>query len=122
MGMMNLTSSDILSNAGLRMAQTGASRQAQLSQMAASSPNLAKIDASAKQFESVFATEMLKPMFDGLGDGKGMFGGGQGEKVFTDMMMQQYGKSIAENDSLGIADQIKGQLLKLQEGQNNGHG
>lgn len=76
--------------------------------------DLKKVEATAKEFEAVFATEMLKPMFEGLKT-DGMFDGGKGEEIFRGMMLDQYGKKIAETGCLGIADHVKEELLRIQE-------
>jgi Rod binding domain-containing protein len=74
---------------------------------------------AAKEFEAVFTTEMMKPMFDGL-DTDGMFGGGKGEEVFRSMLLDEYGKIMAQSDTFGLADQVKQQLIMMQEKANNG--
>lgn len=109
-----LTSSDAAGNLLVRQAETKSAYDKKTNSLAASNPNAKKIDEAAKNFESVFATEMLKPMFADTADG-GPYGGGQGEKIFNSMQLTQFGKMIGQNDSLGIAQTIKGDLLRLQE-------
>ncbi len=70
---------------------------------------------SARDFEAVFATEMLTPMYEGL-EVDPTFGGGHGEEMFRTMMLDEYGKQIAANDSFGMVHQIADTLLKAQEG------
>ncbi len=72
-----------------------------------------KINGAAQDFESVFVSEMLKPMFETVGVDD-MFGGGKGEEVFRGMMVQEMGKSIAKQGGLGIADQVRAELIKIQ--------
>lgn len=76
--------------------------------------NMAAVEAAAKDFEAVFITEMLRPMFDGIEVDK-RFGGGRGEEVFRSMMIDEYGKAVAEAGGIGMADHIKAELLKAQE-------
>lgn len=76
--------------------------------------NMKQIEAAAKEFEAVFVTEMLKPMFSGLKPDP-MFGGGKGEEIFQGFMLQEYGKNIAEHHSIGIADHVKAEMIRLQE-------
>ncbi len=76
--------------------------------------DLAEIEATAKDFEAMFVSEMIKPMFEGL-DTAPPFGGGKTEDVFRGMMLQEYGKMIAETGQLGIADVVKAEMIKLQE-------
>lgn len=71
------------------------------------------IEAAAQDFEAVFLSEMMKPMFEGLETG-GEFGGGQAEEVFRGFMIQEYGKILAETGTIGIADQVKAELIKRQ--------
>ena len=74
---------------------------------------LDKIEETAKEFEAVFVAEMMKPMFKELKT-DGMFGGGKGEEVFRGMMLQEYGKNIASSGTLGIADNIKAAMIRMQ--------
>ncbi len=74
----------------------------------------ADIAEAAKDFEAMFVTEMMKPMFEGL-EVDEQFGGGKGEEVFRGMMLEEYGKMMAESGQIGIADSIKAQLLSMQE-------
>ena len=77
-------------------------------------PN-ANIDKTAQDFEAMFATQMLQPMFEGVGVDP-TFGGGHGEEVMRSFLLQEYGKVIAKSDRLGIAKQIKAEMLRVQEG------
>lgn len=74
----------------------------------------AKAEKAAKDFESVFVSEMIKPMFDMI-DVDDTFGGGKGEEVFRGMMVQEYGKMITAQGGIGIADRVKAELLREQE-------
>ena len=49
-----------------------------------------------KEFESVFLTEMLRPIFDSLETNE-LFGGGSGERIMSSMMIDQYGQAMAKN-------------------------
>lgn len=73
---------------------------------------------AAEDFEAVFISEMLKPMFNMI-EVDETFGGGKGEEVFRDIMVQEYGKMIAKQGGIGLAQHIKDELIKIQEhGQN----
>lgn len=76
----------------------------------------AKLERAAKEFESVFISEMMKPMFEGL-ETDGLFGGGQGEKIFRGIMLQEVGKVIASSDRVGIAPKIKDAMIRMQSEQ-----
>lgn len=74
----------------------------------------AKIRATAEDFEAVFLTEMLRPAFEQLST-DGLTGGGQGEKIYRSLMVQEYGKAIANTGGIGLADSVYRDILKLQE-------
>jgi len=69
---------------------------------------------AAEDFEAVFISQMLAPMFEGL-DTDGYFGGGPGEDVYRSMLVEHYGKSIARAGGFGLADAVQREILKLQE-------
>lgn len=77
-----------------------------------------RLDAVAKDFEAMFVTEMMKPMFEQIKPDE-RFGGGKGEEIFRGMMLQEYGKMMAETGQLGIADSVKQELLRMQEEASN---
>lgn len=74
----------------------------------------AAIRKAAQEFESVFLSQMMAPMFEGLGEGD-LFGGGSSAKIYRSMMVQEYGKAIARSGGIGIADSVEREILKLQE-------
>lgn len=71
------------------------------------------LEETARDFEAVFISEMIKPMFEGI-ETDGQFGGGKGEEVFRGMMIQEYGKAIAKKDITGIQTQVKSKLIEMQ--------
>ena len=80
----------------------------------ATAKNAAQAEKVAKEFEAVFINEFLGSMFDGIKT-DGPFGGGPGEEIFRSLMLEQYSKTIANQGGFGLADQVKRQLLSLQE-------
>jgi len=74
------------------------------------------IRKTATEFEAVFATQMLEPMFEELSQ-DGMFGGGHAEGIYQSLMVQEFGAIIAARGSLGIADIVSREMLKIQEAQ-----
>ncbi|MRG73871.1 hypothetical protein GH722_19095 [Alphaproteobacteria bacterium HT1-32] len=70
---------------------------------------------AAKDFEAVFISSMIQPMFESL-ETDGMFGGGQGEKVFRSMMVQEYGRKMVDAGGIGLADKVYEAMLQAQEG------
>ena len=67
----------------------------------------------AKQFERMFVSEMLQPMFAGI-ETNGPFGGGTGEEVFRPMLLDQYADAVAKGNGVGIADAVLKEILRLQ--------
>lgn len=70
---------------------------------------------AAEQFEAVFLSQMLQPMFETIPTDSFM-GGGHAEKVYRGMMVDEMGKQIAKQGGVGIADTVYREILKLQEG------
>ncbi|MFL7899614.1 rod-binding protein [Azospirillum argentinense] len=75
----------------------------------------AKIRQSANEFESVFVSQMLGHMFDGI-EVDQTFGGGHAEEMFRSMLTNEYGKQMSRSGGFGIADQVYRELLRAQEG------
>ncbi|MBL4615581.1 MAG: rod-binding protein [Magnetovibrio sp.] len=76
--------------------------------------SLSKLRETAQDFEAVFLSQMMKPMFEGI-QTDGPFGGGQAEQMYRDLMVDEYGKSIAKAGGIGIADAVFKEMLKMQE-------
>jgi len=76
------------------------------------------IDKTAQDFEAMFATQMLQPMFEGIAVDP-TFGGGHGEEVMRSFLLQEYGKMMAKTGKLGIASQVKAEMIRAQEGARN---
>lgn len=82
----------------------------------ASAPKLpSRIDTTAEDFEAVFLTQMMERMFDGLGE-DGPLGGGSAGGAYRSMLADQYGKNIAAAGGIGLADQVRRELIALQQG------
>src|SRR3954471_13958910 len=74
----------------------------------------AAADKAAREFEGWMIGQMLQPMFKSLKT-DGMFGGGYGEATFRDLLVDEYGKKVAESGGLGIAAMVRREILKAQE-------
>ena len=107
---------DSLITANIALAQRAQDQaiNAAAANAAASNIDLKAIEGAAQEFEAVFITEMMKPMFEGI-ETNGTFGGGKGEEVFNGFMLQEYGKIMAETSSFGIADHVKAAMIQMQE-------
>jgi peptidoglycan hydrolase FlgJ len=79
------------------------------------SHSTANIDKTSKDFEGMFFSQMLQPMFEGLGVDP-IFGGGHGEEVMRNLLVQEYGKMVSKGGRLGIADAVKKEMIRAQGG------
>jgi Rod binding domain-containing protein len=79
-----------------------------------STGNLSVAKKAASQFESVFLSQFLSSMFEGIST-DGPFGGGQGEAMFRSLMLDEYGKQIEARGGIGLSSAITRQLLHAQE-------
>mgnify|MGYP000802627173 CR=1 FL=1 len=57
--------------------------------------------------------------FEGIST-DGMFGGGNGEKVFRSLLINEYGKAMAKTGTVGVADYVMKSILEMQEVQSQG--
>lgn len=77
--------------------------------------NIKQMRDVAEQFEAMFLSQALQPMFANI-EPEEPFGGGPGNEIWKSMQVDQYGKSIARSGGIGIADAVMEQMLKAQEG------
>lgn len=75
-----------------------------------------QIGAVANDFEAQFISQMLENMFNTV-DTKDALGGGDTEEVYRSMMIDQYGKMITRSGGIGVADEVKREMLNIQEAQ-----
>ena len=78
-----------------------------------SAPNRAQIAKTAQEFESVFLSQMLQPMFDGLKT-DGTFGGGFAEEVYRGLMLENIGRDMAATGGIGLGDAVMAEMVKMQ--------
>jgi Rod binding domain-containing protein len=81
---------------------------------AAASGDKRAMQQSSVEFESVFLSAMLAPMFETLSTEE-PFGGGEAEQTWRGLLSEQYAGSIARSGGVGIADSVLQQLVALQE-------
>lgn len=83
-------------------------------------PNVHRADSlrEARQvsedFEAVFLSQMLQPMFQNI-EAEEPFGGSPSEKMWRTMQVDEYGKAIARAGGIGIADAVFREIIKTQE-------
>lgn len=80
----------------------------------ANSGNMDAMHKAAQEFEALFISEMMRPMFDGI-EAEEPFGGGQGEKMWRSLQIDEYGKAVAQAGGVGIADSVLNEMIRLQE-------
>lgn len=84
--------------------------------VAANAASPAQAKAVGKQFESMFLSQMLQHMFEGIKAENGPFGGGHAEAMFRPMLLDEYAKMISNRPGgIGLADQVTRSLLQNQE-------
>ena len=81
---------------------------------AAAKARIDKAEETARDYEAVFLSTMLSQAFSGI-SAEPPFGGGNAEKTWRGFLVEEYSKSIAASGGLGLTDQIKQELLALQE-------
>lgn len=75
---------------------------------------LHKVHAQATELEGVFLNTLVSEMFSSL-KGSEEFGGGFAEDTWRSMQSEQLAGRMAEAGGIGLADQLMGDLLALQE-------
>ena len=116
--MMETTAHSMI-NQSISAMQTGniANKTAPVSNTSENTPkNMAKVEAAAKDFEAMFMSQMLTHMFSGIKTDE-TFGGGKGEEIFRGMMVNEYGKMIANAGGIGLSDEISRAMILMQESQ-----
>lgn len=78
----------------------------------------AEATRAAEEFEAVFLSQMLEHMFQEV-DFSPMAGDGPGKEVYKSMLLEEYGKLISQSGGIGLADQVKREMLKMQEVQDD---
>ncbi len=76
--------------------------------------DLAHARETAQDFEAFFLGQMLQPMFAEM-DSDGPFGGGQAEKMWRSLQVDEFGKAFARAGGVGIADMVMNEIIKMQE-------
>jgi flagellar protein FlgJ len=97
-------------------AQTALAMRPFATPQAAKGASEAQIRKAATDFEAMFLSEMMRPMFEGLKP-DGLFGGGHAEEIYRSMMLDHYGKAMARAGGIGLADSVYRTMLKMQEAQ-----
>ncbi|WP_319413472.1 rod-binding protein [uncultured Cohaesibacter sp.] len=68
---------------------------------------------SAQEFESVFLSQMLSTMFEGVGDDE--FGDSYAQDTYRSLLTETYADEITKAGGIGIADSVMRELINMQE-------
>ena len=75
---------------------------------------LGKLRAQAEELEGVFLNTLMSQMTSSI-DTDGAFGGGFAEETWRSMQSEQFAAAMAHSGGIGLADQLVGELLQIQE-------
>lgn len=81
--------------------------------------SLEKAREAAEDFEAFFLSKMSETMFEGIST-DGMFGGGNAEKIYRSLLINEYGKSMAKTGTIGVSDTVMQSILQMQEAASQG--
>ena len=76
--------------------------------------NIDQIKKTAEEFEAFYLAQALQPMFAGVSPSE-PFNGGPGEDMWRSMQVQEYGKALARNGGVGLADAVVREMVRMQE-------
>ena len=76
----------------------------------------AKLWKTARDFEAMALGEFLKPMFETVDTAKNLFSGGEAEKTWKPMLVDQIARQISASGGLGLAGPIHDAMVRMQEG------
>ena len=84
-----------------------------------STPGYEKLHKQAMELEGVFLNTLMKEMFSSIKTDEESFGGGFAEETWRGMQSEQFANALADQGGIGLADELMGNLLRLQEAANN---
>ena len=76
--------------------------------------DLEKTRKAVEDFEAFFISQTFEQMYSTVPVNE-TFGGGNAEKIFRSMLIDEYGKMTAKSGGIGLTNQIMAQLLQQQE-------
>ena len=78
-----------------------------------------KINTASQNFESMFMSQMMQFVWSGSGamNADETFGGGHAEEMWRGMLVDQYGSIASKTGSLGLADKVKAEMIRIQSAQ-----
>lgn len=74
---------------------------------------------TAEKFEAVFLGQMTQLMMESVEVGD-QFSGGHGEEIFRGVLAEKLGTAMSQRGGIGLASPVMAQIIKMQEGSENG--
>lgn len=71
-----------------------------------------KLYEQCQEFESIFVKMMLKEMRNSVDKSDSLLSGGWAEDIYSDMLDDEYSKSMAKTAGFGLSDQLYKQLAQ----------
>ena len=88
--------------------------QSQAPKMPGKNASYGEMQKVAQDFEAFFLAQAFEPMFASIEPAE-PFGGCPGQDIWRSMQTQEYGKAIAKQGGIGIADHVLEQMIRMQE-------
>ena len=85
----------------------------------ASAANWDEAQRVGREFEQMFLSQMLQPMFEGIEPDKN-FGGGYAEKTMRSLQLDEFAKGMAKSGGIGLSNAIARDIIRMQEKANGG--
>jgi flagellar protein FlgJ len=76
--------------------------------------DFAKEKKAAQEFEAAYISFLYNLIEEKIEVNK-LFGGGEGEKIFRSVLVDEKVKKISETSSFGLQEKVLEEILKLQE-------
>ena len=77
-------------------------------------PSDQEINETSVAFEAQFISQMLGSM-NATVEEDSVMGGGDAEQTYKSFLNNEYGKIIAKSGGIGVSDQVKREMLRMQE-------
>lgn len=106
----------LAASAGLAVGQALAGAAG--SALQGASADKAKIQKTAKDFESMFLEQSLDVLNRSQGTDGPLGENGTGGGVYRSMLNKEYAQSIVQSGGIGIGDQVMREMLRMQGGAN----
>jgi Rod binding domain-containing protein len=84
-----------------------------------SAPQIDRLRNQAQDLEGVFLNTLVKDMFSNIKTDESNFGGGFAEDTWRGMQAEQTSAEMAKSGGIGLADQVLGDLIQMQEANQN---